>query len=210
MPPLLLLVLLQPWAKRFKQLGALITQLQQQQAGCNNVAASTADAAPEEPSQPLLAVVGLEGNKLELHVSGLQRLQLAAYQIDTELLFTTQPFSALNELSSSNAPAPLGPRHSATRTNSVAGADGGLGRVSYVQPTAKVQLQLVQAGTAADAAMPTVESVQCTPVGVGSGGSSCSSVQECVLDLDALMPRLKHTSVLLEVTAGGLTRTVPR
>lgn len=94
-----------------------------------------------------------------------------------------------------------------------------------MQPTAKVQLQLLSGSpdAASDPAEHPIDTaavsgatrVRCTPVVVerasgGSGTSSSSSVCECVLDLDALLPDMKHLSVLLEVTAGGLSAALPR
>jgi hypothetical protein len=222
---------LQPWAKRLKQLASLISQLEQQQAGGSASASAPAAAAAAGrgeaaattalPPQPLLTVISQQGSTLTLHVAGLTQLQLAAFQIGTELLFTTQPFSSFNTSNTAAAPVTQLPH----RSSHNGGADAGLGRVSFVQPTAKVPLQLqytgagTSSGTGAGSTAtgsglsPSVACVvvPCTSIGGSSSDSSSSAgVHECVVDLDAVMPGLRNNSMLLEVTGGGISRTVPR
>lgn len=234
----LLHVLPQPWVKRFKQLATLISQLEQQQAGSTAPQSADSAAAPAaSPTQPLLSVLGLTGSTLKLHVSGLQQLQLSAYKIDTELLFTTQPFSDFSSGSSSHAAGDFGGAHGSAPVNRVpppprgtsSKAGEGLGRVSYVQPTAQVLVQLQCGDAAMDAASAssskdgadssTAVGAVCTSVGDPAGGSSSSGtsgsssgcgVYECVLEVDRLMQGLQQASVLLEVTGGGLSRSLPR
>lgn len=227
----------QPWAKRFKQLAAMITQLEQQLAAGGAALPTAAPAAGAvqaqgQPAHPVLTVVSLEGSRLKLHVAGVTQLKLSAYKIDAELLFTTQPFSSFCSSSSSSAgggagtlgsACPLPPHRRPSPPE--AAADGGLGRVSFAQPTAQASVQLQYGGTAADRAAPGSSAdspagsatVTCYAMGVTAAGSSGSAaeaggaVHECVLDLDALLPGMQQLSVLLEVTgAGGLSRSLPR
>jgi hypothetical protein len=235
----------QPWAKRFKQLAAMVSQLEQQQAAGSAVlpaAASAAGAAQGQAPHPVLTVMSLEGSRLKLQIAGMSQLKLSAYEIDAELLFTTQPFSNFSSSSSSSnvgggslgAACPL-PPHRGGSPPPEAPADGGLGRVSFVQPTAQVSVQLQYGSTAGDpeasgssadlppaAGVPAVvqagsATVSCCAVGAaaaGSGGATveaAAGVHECVLDLDVLLPGMQQRSVLLEVTgAGGLSRSLPR
>lgn len=232
-----------PWAKRFKQLAAMVSQLEQQQAAggaTQPTAASAAGAAQGQAAHPVLTVVGLEGSRLKLQVAGMSQLKLSAYEIDAELLFTTQPFSSFSSSSSSGGGGggSLGaacrlPPHRGGSSPPEAPPDSGLGRVSFVQPTAQVSVQLQYGSTAGDpeasssgadlpaAGVPAVAqagsaTVSCCAVGAAAAGSSGSAaeaggVHECVLDLDGLLPGMQQRSVLLEVTgAGGLSRSLPR
>jgi hypothetical protein len=204
---------------------------QQSTTEAGAAAASLHAAAPKAAAAaagPVLSVLSLEGSKLKLMLSGMSTLTLSAYHIDTELLFTTQPFS-----SPSVAAGPT--QSSVSHTNTapgadlaakVHGADSGLGKVAFVQPTARVVLQLpLQSDTPGVAAVTTAtpgtgsaasrvrEAVlpdastdeESAANAAGSAGECC-----CVLTVDVLMPQLASQSVLLEVAGGGLARTLPR
>ena len=118
-----------------------------------------------------------------------------------ELLFTIKPFGGLLATSGNNI-----------NTNRSSGKDGStnsLGHLAYIQPGASVVLQLQQeeegtATAAADAATATATADATCGV-VTAGG-----VSHVEIDLDALFPWLCSSSVLVEVVAGDITRTMPR
>jgi hypothetical protein len=196
-------------------------ELQLISTGASSGAATQADAAAPDPGAaagPMLSTISLEGSKLKLTYSGLSQITVSAYHIDTELLFTTQPFSNLSAAAAAANSTAAGSSVSATNSgdNSSAGiaGDSGLGKVAFVQPSARVVLQLplqpgtpgaVAKGAVADAAG---ASSSTTVEVVGPAGSA--AVGCCELDINVLMPQLVAQSVLLEVAGGGLTQTVPR
>jgi hypothetical protein len=164
---------MQPWRKRFTQLANMVAEVEQQQSTTEtgsaapslSAASSTAAAAAAAASAagPVLSAISLEGGKLKLLHSGISTITLSAYHIDTELLFTTQPFSSLS--------AAAGAAHSSAASSTAQGGDvaghssandAGLGKVAFVQPTARVVLQWpLELDT------PGVEAVLSTP-GAGS------------------------------------------
>jgi hypothetical protein len=230
--------LMQSWRKRFAQLANMVAEIEQQQTPETGSAAASPSAAATTAALgtaaaaagPVLTVLSLEGSKLKLMHNGLTTLTLSAYHIDTELLFTTQPFSSLS--AAGGAPN-SSVSSSASQGRLLAGRGPeplGLGKVAFVQPTARVVLQLpVQTGTQGVAAvLPTASTgstasmaEQLQPAAVtdedkaaaagsesgaaGSAGGCC-----CVLDVDVLMPQLASQSVLLEVASAGVSRTLPR
>lgn len=158
----------QPWSKRFEQLHEFVQQVEQQHAlSAPTAAASDTEAAASAPpvadgsssSGSMLNILGIEnGSTLRLQFSRLQHLHLSAYQIDTELLFTTQPFSNFSSSTGSSGfdkPAAFStPAYVHRGTSGVSGMSGSssgaaagtastLGRVSYVQPTARAVLVLM-------------------------------------------------------------------
>jgi hypothetical protein len=234
---------MQPWRKRFTQLASMVAEVEQQSttepgssAGSLHAAAPTAAAAAA--AGPVLSVLSLEGSKLKLQLSGMSTLTLSAYHIDTELLFTTQPFSSLSAAAgASQSSAISSTARGGDLAGKVHGAGSGLGKVAFVQPTACVALQLpLQCDT------PGVSSAVLSTEGTGGTASSVAEMQSlpeastdgdnavtastvastvvnapgsageccCVLDVDVLMPQLASQSVLLEVAGGGLARTLPR
>jgi hypothetical protein len=200
---------------------------QQRSAGPNtsteaSAAAAAAAAAGREAAVgsaaaagPMLSVVSLQGSKVKITHRNICELTLSAYHIDTELLFTTQPFSSLSATAAAAAAATGGDaQHSSTGSGlmrSSSDKNSGLGKVTFVQPSARVVLQLpLQPGTAGAAAASAGESKPSTASWAASSAAAGSAAECCVLDLDVLTPQLVSQSVLLEVAGGGVTRTLPR
>lgn len=156
----------------------------------------------------MLTVLSLEGSKLKLLHRCISQITLSAYLIDTELLFTSQPFSSLSAAGAaphSSAGTPAAQRGALAGR----GRGSGLGKVALVQPTARMVLRLpLKEGAAGAMAVPAA--------GAGGGtasrvpGAAGSAADCCILDINALMPQLASQSVLLEVAGGGVTRALPR
>lgn len=199
----------------------MVAEVQQQQQvateGTAGPGSSATAATSAAPAAAMLSIASFENGKLRLLYQGISQLTLSAYQIDTELLFTTQPFSSLSAGSGSSGagaaaaaacPLPPLPPGRGDGDRAAAGdSDGGLGKVGFVQPTARVVLQLpLQEGSTASAAAvsegPSADAAAASGAGAG--------VLACVLDVDALLPHLASQSVLLEVSGGGISRTLPR
>lgn len=185
---------LQPWRKRFSQLRSLIRELEQQALGQDGTSAAATAAGvdssdtPPEDTAVMLSIVSCESGQLKIQHRGLTNVHLSAYQIDTELLFTTQPFSGIS--------------NSSSRYNTRQGSDdahSGLGKVAFVQPSVRILLPLPQQQTAAAAVGPTQLSGFIT-------AAACTAE----IIMDDLLPDLQSQSVLLEVSGGGVSRTVPR
>jgi hypothetical protein len=125
-------------------------------------------------------------------------LQVAAYEVDVELLFTRQPFGGLL--------ASTGTSSSSTTTTGASSNSSSLRSLAYLRPRACVTLPL---GPGQDlAALPA--GVHLPAAAGSSGGLPGSGVLDVELDLDRLFPQLTAAALLLEVQAGSITRSVPR
>eukprot|EP00879_Flechtneria_rotunda_P002126 GHRR01002308.1.p1 GENE.GHRR01002308.1~~GHRR01002308.1.p1 ORF type:complete len:2960 (+),score=1151.97 GHRR01002308.1:374-9253(+) len=216
------------WRKKFAALEGVLTELEQyntaaatgatvqQHAVPGSTAHSDSAAATVGVDNSMLSITITDGRYLHVQYRQLTDIHLSAYQIDTELLFTTQPFSALTSYSSSSGGITgklagnnaFGSSKRASDTPPSGTQEGGsddLGKVAYVQPTRKMRLQLSEHGATTSGAA--------AASGQAAGGSAevgGDGVTSAVFDLDALLPDLASRSVLLEIAGGGITRTLPR
>eukprot|EP00878_Enallax_costatus_P046022 GHUV01055594.1.p1 GENE.GHUV01055594.1~~GHUV01055594.1.p1 ORF type:complete len:495 (+),score=200.81 GHUV01055594.1:412-1896(+) len=193
-----------PWRTRFSQLNSIIKDLEQQQAaaGSDHAATTPGPAAvddqdvAQEDTAAMLSIISCESGQLKIHYRGVSELYLSAYQIDTELLFTTQPFSSFSDSDSSSRSMKR------QRRETDASLQSSLGKVAFVVPSARMRLALLEQQDAAAAAA----AAKTGPAAAAGTVVPCTAV----FDVDVLLPELQSQSVLLEVSGGGLSRTVPR
>ena len=123
-----------------------------------------------------------QDGRLLLRSRGVDRVQVSAYLVDAELLFTSDPF---------------GQAEAAAVGGGGGAGGGGLGRVAFVKPMATAAVALDSGGGGGG--------------GAGSGTAGMDALQSRALRLSELMPGLPDSSsVLVEVSGGGITRTAHR
>jgi len=160
--------------------------------GAASAEALQAPLTAGECANPVLSILGYHNGLLSVSCQGILRLNISAYQIDTELLFTTVPFSCLTSSGTESS----GSMDNAGHGGAVNRGGNGLGKVAYVKPSATLAVQLMAE-----------HQQQGVQINSPPSNEACLT---CVLDVDMLMPELAAQSVLLEVTGGGITRTLPR
>jgi len=118
---------------------------------------------------------------LVVEVTSLSQISISVYEMDTELLFSSHPFSSAAAGSTAG-----------TKAGGQAAAGGNF---AFVKPSHSATVQVPGAGAAAAAALPAGVVVL-----AGSGGPL-----KLAVDLSVLFPSLQRTaSVLVEVSGGGL------